>query len=244
MLKKSIPVCLFSCLINFSLQATDWLIVAHAPSFSEKRLLNMSKNRMLVALDGVADDLKKYKIYPHVILGDFDSIKNKEFWGIKETFHEIDNSSAPYKGNFDVLIVPAKDQDHTDLEKAILFCDKQKASSIIILNATGGRMDHTLGNIGVLRKYHKKERPLAIYTRTEKIEYLKDGSTTIHGKPGDNVAIMGYPEAFMTTEGLAYNGKNFQLKLGLQESTCNSLAQNKATIDIQGEALVISKYAK
>ena len=223
-----------------SVQAGDFVIVANSPTFSEKNVRDAIPNRTVIALDGAANHLKRCHITPQIILGDFDSVEDKEYWGIKGAFHAIANDDKPYLGNFSVLIMPAKNQDYTDLEKAIIYCDEMGAKSILIVNATGGRMDHTLGNIGLLRKHFKKERPLSLTTENECIEYIKDGQTTIKGNVGDQCAIMAYPEAFMTTTGLAYNGQNYQLKLGIQESSCNTLVEPEAVVVIQGEALIIS----
>lgn len=233
---------LASVIILFSfayLYAEEWVIIANAPSIPAKTMKRITSNRSVVALDGAADLLKEIQLIPDVILGDFDSIVNKDFWEIKENFNTSETYIEPYIGRFGVLIVPIMEQNHTDLEKGITYCDRQGASSIIIMNATEGRIDHTLGNIGVLRKYHQSNRKLVIITEKEFIEFVKDDHTTIEGKKGDHCAIMGYPEAVMTTTGLAYNGSGYPLKLGYQESTCNTLAEEKAYISIQGEALVI-----
>ena len=223
------------------MQADEWIIVANSPTiaFSALELQKIACERKMVALDGAANYLKKISWLPQVILGDFDSIDDKSYWGIKETFDEITINSEPYVGHFDVLIVPAKDQSHTDLEKAIIYCDKQGAKSLLIVNATGGRMDHTLGNIGLLRKYYSPTRSITIQTESESIQYLKDGSCTIKGKVGQACAIMGYPSARITTSGLTYDGEDYPIQLGIQESVCNSLAASQATIEVRGEALVI-----
>ncbi|MFA6916525.1 MAG: thiamine diphosphokinase [Parachlamydiales bacterium] len=197
-------------------------------------------NKKLLVLDGAANHFMGGTLFPNVILGDFDSILNAEYWGIQNQFDSIDNCTKPYPGYFGVLIVPAKNQDFTDLEKGIHFCDSSLADSIVILNATGGRLDHTLGNIGFLKKYYRPDRKITLVTRTECVEYVKDATVMLTGPVGSVCAILGYPEAKMTTTGLTYNGQNYPLSIGLQESICNTLAEPTATINIQGEALVIS----
>jgi thiamine pyrophosphokinase len=229
-------------MVMLPLYGLEWVIVADGPFVSSNQISKTIQGRQIMALDGAADHMKAEGIYPHIILGDFDNIKDVDFWGVKETFEQITNFSEPYSGNFGVLIVPAKDQDYTDLEKGIIFCDQHEAKSIIILNAVGGRMDHTLGNIGLLRKHYKKERPLYIDTESQRIEFIRDGTTQIFGNIGDHCAVMGYPEAIMTTTGLTYNGQDYPLKLGMQESVCNTLAEPIATVEIQGEALVIHPH--
>lgn len=240
LLKSFWMLCSFLFIMNvIQLMAGEWVIVANAPSMTAKQIGAVISGLKIMALDGAANRLRDCNLLPDVILGDFDSIQDIDYWGIREIFGGIDSSSEPYLGRFGILIVPAKDQDFTDLEKGILFCDSNDADSICIINATGGRLDHTLGNIGMLRKYHRPDRSLVMLTETEQIEYVKDGTTTIEGPVGAQCAIMGYPEAVMTTTGLAYNGEGYPLRLGYQESTCNTLAMPSATIVIKGEALVI-----
>lgn len=240
MLKK---LCLLFFFLSFPMliNAEDWLIIAHGPSFSSENVHKNSAGRKIIALDGAADDLKAHQMHPHIILGDFDSILDKEYWGITHSFNFINETSTPYQGHFGIFIVPAKNQDYTDLEKAIIFCDKQKANSIRILNATGGRIDHSLRNIGLLRKHYNPDRQMMLLTETECIQFVKNKNFMLKGKPGDPCAFLGYPEATMTTTGLAYNGSDYSLKLGMQESVCNALAEAKAEIFIKGEAIVISQ---
>jgi thiamine pyrophosphokinase len=242
-MSSSIMCCsLFFCLtcstLLFALPA-EWVIVANGGSFSEPQFLRVCPGKQIMVLDGAANLLKQVPVRPHVILGDFDSIEDKEYWGIEKTFDQIEDQAKSYKGNFGILVVPAKDQDYTDLEKGIIYCDRQGALSILVINATGGRMDHTLGNLGLMRKYYRASRPLSILTERERLEYIKDGSTVIRGAVGDQCAILGYPEAFMTTTGLVYNGDCYPLKMGIQESVCNKLAEPSATVHIEGEAIVI-----
>ena len=217
----------------------SWVIVANGSEIDATELKKSLQDRRVIALDGAADRFKELQMHPDVILGDFDSIQDPAYWGIVKTFSAIDESSLSYMGQSSVVIVPAKDQDRTDLEKAILHCDQSKADSILIVQAMGGRMDHSLGNLGLLRKYHRLYRPIVIETSQEQIFYLHDQRAIVHGGAGGVCAIMGYPHAEMTTQGLAYNGNSYSLELGFQESVCNQLIAEEAHILIEGEALVI-----
>ena len=220
-----------------SVWCESWVIIANGNEVELSELKN--QDQKVLVLDGAANRFKELSFYPDVILGDFDSIEDPAYWGIKETFSSISENSVPYIGNFSVWIVPAMDQNHTDLEKAIIYCDAAKADSILIVQATGGRMDHTLGNLGTLRKYYRPNRPLVIQTEDEQIFYLKNEKAFIEGGKGENCAVMGYPKASMTTVGLAYNGYEYPLELGICESTCNALVASQAVISICGEALII-----
>ncbi len=228
-----------SCFLFGSLWSNPWVIVANGSPFPVDELKESLKNRKVLALDGAVNRFKSLKIYPDGILGDFDSIEDPTYWGVLGVFSEINEYSPSYKGNFGITIIPAKDQNYTDLEKGIIYCDKATATSIFIVQAIGGRMDHTLGNLGVLKKYHRSDRDLTLVTEKEQVFYVCNADVVVEGGAGDYCAIMGYPQAQMTTSGLAYNGKDYLLQLGIQESICNTIAESQATISIKGEALVI-----
>lgn len=223
--------------MSFAILRERFLIVANGPFKGIEPILKLSEGRIIVALDGAVNHLQQFDFIPHVILGDFDSIQNKAYWGIKDDFKNIQKS---YMGNFGILIAPAKDQNYTDLEKGIVFCDIKNASDILIINAFGSnRLDHSLGNLGLLRKYYHLNRPISLLTESQKVEFVKDNIISIKGVIGDYCAIMGYPEAVITTRGLCYDCTNYPLTLGIHESVCNHLAEPVAHVEIKGEALVI-----
>ena len=179
---------------------------------------------------------------PDVVLGDFDSVEMPSMWGINATFSAIDDNSLPYMGKHGVIIVPAKNQDLTDLEKAILYCDKNGATSIDILNAHGGRMDHELGNYSLLKKYYKKDRPILIRTASQTLEFVRADVPTpvkIRGKKKDYCGIVGFPKGkIVTMRGFLYNADSYPLEM-LGGSTCNQLSEPEAEIIVVGEVLVI-----
>lgn len=227
------------CFLYGALWCAPWVIVANGPPFPINELKESLHDRKVLALDGAVNRFKCLQLCPDCILGDFDSVEDPAYWGISAVFSEIDEYSFSYTGNFGITIIPAKDQNYTDLEKGIIYCDRAGATSILIVQATGGRMDHTLGNLGLLKKYHRPDRDLIIVTEKEKIFYLCNNDIVVEGGMGEYCAVMGYPQALMTTSGLAYNGHEYLLQLGIQESICNKITSSQATISIQGEALVI-----
>lgn len=229
----------FMILLNTTLWSDSWVIVANGSPLSDDVLKESLKDRKVLVLDGAINRFKSLQVVPDCILGDFDSIEDPAYWGISGVFSEIDEHHTPYRGNFGITIVPAKNQHYTDLEKGIMYCDEMNATSLSIVQATGGRMDHTLGNIGLLRKYYRPDRNLIILTEEEQIFYVYNAEIAVEGGVGGYCAVMGYPQASMTTFGLAYNGNEYELRLGFQESTCNRIVDAQANISIQGEALII-----
>ena len=216
-----------------------YLIVADGPFLPKDIISEVAADKIIIALEGAANQLAKRGIMPDVILGDFDSIENSNWWGITNTFDDIDEKSEPYIGRHGIIIVPAKNQEFTDFQKAIQYCDQQKAETIDIVCATGGRMDHTLSNIRTLRMAYKSERIIYLHTESQTLQFATTGEYVMRGRKGDYCGILAFPEAKFSSKGLAYNGDSYPLKFGISESTSNLLNQDSAEITIEGEALLI-----
>ncbi|WP_285766559.1 thiamine diphosphokinase [Peribacillus sp. SI8-4] len=77
-------------------------------------------------------------IEPQYGFGDFDSVSQGEYKEIVQRLQHINLYSS--------------EKDETDLELAFNWAINQKPSEIHILGATGGRIDHFLGNIQLLQK--------------------------------------------------------------------------------------------
>jgi thiamine pyrophosphokinase len=219
----------------------DYIIVADG-NFLVREIVNEAvKNRIIVALDAAADKLARIGITPHILLGDFDSDSetHAQYWGIHKTFAELSDNETPYTGNFGVTIVPRKNQDLTDLVKAIHYCDEQHAGSITIICALGGRLDHQETALRSLRTQYKTDRQLLLHTEQQTICFARDEQIIIKGIPGDKCGILAYPEGMITTEGLEYDVDNYALTFGFSESIANSLKSSSAAITVSGEALLV-----
>lgn len=213
--------------------------MANGPFLPKEIILEAATDKHIIALDGAADCLAALGIMPEVILGDLESIQNGDDWGITQTFDDIPEDAKPYLGRHGIEIFPDKNQNLTDLQKAIYFCDRRQARSIHIVCATGARIDHTLYNIRMLRAAYKAERPIFLHTEMQTLQYVKNGHCTIRGKIGDHCGIMAFPSARFTSQGLQYNGTYFPLTFAFSESVCNRLSAESAEIEIEGEALLI-----
>jgi len=210
---------------------THFIIVANG-QFQVREIIDEAiQDKIIIALDGAADRLARLSILPHIIVGDFDSI-DKKAWAILET-------DEPHTGRDGVLIVPWKDQNLTDLTKAIRYCDAQQAASITLVCATGNRSDHHEGTVRALRAEYKKERPILLHTEQQTLRFAKDETAYLHGEIGDKCGIVALPAGSFSSQGLEYDVNNFVLEFGFAESTCNALRTQQAVVQVQGEALLI-----
>ena len=112
------------------------LLLIGGGSFKERTLKKSLKfSKFIVAVDGGANHLKN--IVPEYIIGDLDSLKNKNFWYQK-----------------DAKIIKIKEQNTTDFEKSLYTFD---SSLYLCIGFTGGRIDHFFSVCSSLIKNSEKK---------------------------------------------------------------------------------------
>lgn len=167
----------------------------------------------IICCDGGAENLIKAGFIPDAIVGDMDS---------------LDISIA---GRFHDRIFRNADQETNDLTKAVSWCSDRGYKDLVILGATGGREDHTIGNISLLAEYALTLN-VRMATDTGMLLPLMR-SSVVPSFPGQQVSIFSLnPLNEITTHGLKYpllrkridnwwvatlneaEGENFDLEFG------------------------------
>ena len=164
------------------------LIVGNRPL--ESNVIELAKNKLVVAADAGADRLLKYNIIPDIVIGDLDSISDKTVTKLEE------------------WIVTNKNIQKTDLEKAVDYAFEKGASKIQIVGWSGGRIDHTLTALGLAFN-----PMISLIDEHFTIEAVTD-SKTIKGKENTLFSLMAMPEARVSVTGARWNLQHEQLKMG------------------------------
>lgn len=202
----------------------DWLLVANGLPLSSEKLSRLAQNRRIMALDGAYDYVTKSGLKIDVLLGDFDSIAPSDLVHARKTL--------PY-------VVDAPNQNKTDLEKGLDYLNSVKANDILICAGVGLRLQHALYNLRLLKKYHQTNPNLVLVSETEIIRYFENTEIIISGKINDDIALLGFPSASITTSGLKYDVTDYDMDFEKGNSICNALTKEQATVKITGGALVI-----
>ena len=114
------------------------LIVGNGPPPSKQLFLHLAaENALLLCADGGANYAVESGRIPDFVVGDLDSLKT----GVKECV-------AP-----DRLIRVDADDTGTDLQKVLNHALALRVEAAVLTGMTGGRTDHTLWNLGLLRTY-------------------------------------------------------------------------------------------
>lgn len=118
--------------------------------------LSCMKFDTIIGVDYGLEFLKKQRINPTHIIGDFDSISRDTYIYFKE------NKSCLWKE-----LVPEKDE--TDTQSALLWAIKLQSNEIWILGGTGSRIDHLLGNIQIMQLALRENIPCFLVDSHNKI---------------------------------------------------------------------------
>ena len=165
----------------------DALIVGNRPL--ESNIIELAKDKLVVAADAGADRLLKYNIIPDAVIGDLDSISNKTVTKLEE------------------WIVTNKNIQKTDLEKAVDYAFEKGASRIQIVGWSGGRIDHTLAALGLA--FNSK---ITLVDENFTVEAITD-SKIIEGKEDTIFSLMAMPEARVSVAGARWNLEHEKLKM-------------------------------
>lgn len=123
---------------------------------------------------------------------------------------DMDTLSAAMQKKYADIIVKEDEQEHNDQTKAVRWAlsNLDGIESICILGATGGRADHTIGNISLLMEYTRMfdmgDMNLEMVTDKETIFPITD-STEFDCGTGRQVSIFSPDNSLrIKSEGLAF----------------------------------------
>ena len=138
----------------------------------------IQENDLCIAVDGGYEYCKLLEIVPDYILGDFDSISEKEAEAVAEIA----------KTDEDKVILLPVEKDDTDMLAAIKLGLKEGYQSFRIYGGMGGRIEHTIANIQCL--LYLKENSA--------VGYLMDGTGMILVAKEEEVSFQESLEGYMS----------------------------------------------
>lgn len=181
----------------------------------------------IIAADKGCECLYKYNIIPDLLLGDFDSA-NKEI---------LDNAKLQIK---EVLEFPPE-KDYTDTEIAIMEAVKRGAVKIYLFGATGSRIDHALGNIGLLLTAKRNGIILEIIDDNNRL-YLGKNKMKLLGEYGETISFHALSDkvANLEIKGGKYRLESYDMSLLEPRAICNEFVDAPIEISYDaGELLII-----
>ncbi len=192
----------------------------------------------IICVDGGANHLRKMNIFPHVIIGDLDSIKPR-------------NKSFFKQNNIKIIRHPPQ-KDSSDTELAIKYAMDKKYNDLTLIGVTGTRLDHTLANIFLVTKLSKKIIDQKSDPKThQKIKcriiddhneiFIVTDKLTLEKKENSFVSLLSLSDKVegVTISGLKYPLNNAIIESGSSLGISNEFTDKKAIISIKKGTMIV-----
>lgn len=191
--------------------------------------VKMHNYNKIIAVDGGLSTANLLDICPDMVVGDFDTVSEDI------VSHYSDKGCIIEKLN------PIKDD--TDTQYAVCRLIEMGVREIDILGGTGGRMDHTLSNIYMLKLAYENGIKAVMYDRVNKMSVITGKNhikkDEIYGRYISFIQLEG-PVRDVTMSGFAYNVEHFDFDTDKQYrlAVSNEFVNDVATVDI-GEGMFV-----
>lgn len=181
----------------------------------------------IIAADGGQNRAREFGLQPDCVIGDFDSTTLNE--------------------DFDCLYItyPAE-KDLTDTEAALTHALEKGCRNVILLGGMGGRLDHTMGNIGLLDKYYNSFDHMEFIDGKNRMELLKNSGRTL--KRDARYKYFGLVSLNAEASGIDIRGAKYELTVASLErastlGVSNEFSEDTVEIYVREGTLLIVRSA-
>lgn len=184
------------------------------------------KYELVICADGGANKARELDIIPDMIVGDMDSIEEKQ------------RSSMERDGV--KFCAFSSEKDFTDTQLAMDIAEKTGTKSILVWGGIGSRLDHSLANILSAVSFAKKGIHIQFESPTLTV-YLVIDNLTIEGNIGDTVSVLALGEraSGVSLKGFKYPLDEVILDANLPIGVSNILMKTEANIKVNSGVLAV-----
>lgn len=203
------------------------VIVTGGKRPSRKLLLNnLEKGDFIIGVDSGCNCLCEYEIDPNIVMGDFDSIDKKVIAYFKEKNIE--------KVSFNT------DKDYSDTQLAYEKAKELGYKQILLFGATGSRLDHSLGNIGLMFDALKNDIILEIIDDNNRSFFI-DKPATLKGNYGDILSFIPMSDKVqgVTIKGAKYLLNNYDMTMLEPRALSNEFLNEDINISFKSGIIMV-----
>ncbi len=184
---------------------------------------------LIVAVDGGLKHVRALGLEPHWIIGDLDSVAPDEISHWQAMGVKIDRYPV--------------EKDETDLELALQSVIQSGYHIILIAAATGGRLDHALGNLYLLTDPQLQSLDVRLDDGLAEIFLIHD-EAEINGAAGDIVSLLplGAAVAGVLTTDLKFPLRRETLYPEKTRGISNVMLSGNARVEIAHGSLLCIHY--
>ncbi len=177
---------------------------------------------IIISADRGYENAKKLGVSVNFAVGDFDSMDKSKVEGAE------------------IIEVPAE-KDFTDTQLAVDLAIEKGVEQITIIGGLGGRLDHTLSNIGILEKLWHLGIRAVITDGKNKIRYINATSELIPKSTFKYLSVIAADNLVkgVSIEGCKYPLKNAKLKRTNGYTISNEIFKNCALVSVKKGGLYV-----
>ena len=179
-------------------------------------LPTLSQDDLLIAVDGGLHACTAQGLSPSLLVGDLDSF-----------------GDAPLP-NIPICRFPVK-KDETDTYLAYLEGVKRGYSHFEIYGGLGGRADHTIANLQLLRRIAGEGRSAALVGKDTRMLAFSNCTTTLKTRAGQSLGVFALSEICegVSIAGAAYELENGTLKNDFPLGVSNTALGERVTLSVK-----------
>ena len=201
------------------------IIAGGAAPSKELMLKEFNKSDFVICADKGGEYLTSINKLPDMLLGDFDSIA-------EETLREYEVRGV-------LLEKYPREKNFTDTEMCVMKALEREPDTLVLLGCLGSRLDHIMGNIGLLRlALEKKVR--AFIKDDNNIIYLADNQEKINCPSGQIISFQAFTEEVknLTVTSVKYPLMEYDLK-SWSSYTVSNVVEKEVNISFTHGILII-----
>ena len=182
----------------------------------------------IISADSGARHCRSFGVIPDLLVGDFDSISEADYGGLKAAGTQIQRFPI--------------EKDMTDSELAVKIAIEKGCNKIILLGAIGTRLDHSLSNLFLLKKLLDEGVEGVVADENNEVTLIKD-RILLDREEGTNITLLPLAGSAkgVTTKGLYYPLTNATLEVGSSWGVSNLFSEDKAQVTVKEGYLLVIK---
>lgn len=203
------------------------VVIFTGGSLSPEFLKEIRRDDVLIAADRGALYLIEHGIRPHFAVGDFDSITAEERERVRLNSERM-------------ISVDAVEKDWTDTEMAFETALDMEPTHILMLGATGTRLDHTLANVHIMIRAMQHHISCTLQDEHNYL-ILTTSEALVEDRGYQYVSLLPLtPEVTgISLEGFQYPLDKATLRMGQSLGISNKLVGPSGTVTIDSGLLLI-----
>ncbi|WP_336781973.1 thiamine diphosphokinase [Paenibacillus illinoisensis] len=206
---------------------TKRIVIFTGGALSPQFLKEIRQDDMVIAADRGALYLIEHGVKPHIAVGDFDSITEQQWQMVRENSERM-------------ITVDPIAKDWTDTEMAFETALDHEPTHILMLGATGTRLDHTLANVHIMVRAMQHH---IVCTIQDEHNYmmLTTSKLEVEDRGYEYISLLPLtPEVTgITLDGFLYPLDQATIRMGQSLGISNKLLGASGTVSIDSGLLLI-----